>query len=946
MAANVRYRSTYYNTTGPSKLNRIDILDTEPVGAIVNFSSTKPTIEFEGITQDLKPGVYTSSFRFGMYIRETPAILTGTSMGVNSDFITDILSAAEGRFLVAHYVDDELDFIGPIIYDQCTYEDFAEPYLLNITAIDGMARWSSEDYVSEVGQIKYRTCKSFSFSYSSTPNDTCLDGDEWVMVENRIDSKLQSNGNILFSKATTYARREVYAKTSPGTGWVDQGQGLWVKEVTYTNETIDTDGVHYYLLTRDIDDDRHRPLSEYFKRAIQVTNMTGEYSGVMYDVAFEWYENDMGDLAADPTTQLRLHEGPLIDKSWMDAMQEFCRTFNMRIYYSNGRYHFEQISIRDGATFTRFIYNADGTSAGAAETASLDLDFSALSIQPVTGGVYHILPPFRSVEAFIQLDKSDLLDGVKWENGSYGMKYLGRIKRTTGTQVLSLAQGYWVTSTFDPSVLTPLNPAIVNSLCSHKFYIYIQIRLTNVELGTQYYLKDDRTWDATPFTFEKVLTFGGTGSTYSVENYGHSKGISLAIYSEDIPDPEGAMYDVHMSVDYLVSFNSAAGVNFWWISNPTSHWHTLETTGYGNVGVHHMKFYSDTTTTPWTESSDTIEQKKTYFIENDVDNSIKVKLESQWGDTNQFEKAVQIYDGTNWVNSSGWSIGGAGDPVELLDLLVTEITSFRTLPRRLYSGGFASSIPNAESRLLRGTTYYLPLSCTKDTDIDTFQGEFLEIARTTPVDSGVISDVTDGEPLPGLIGADNSNEVDDDQPPIEITFETNEVITAGATLTEVDIVNTAGAFVQSGTNVTIINPSTGVQEVVVLSQDVDPDSTVMYFNSKTFTFGYPDASYIIPQVDTGLFPTTLAQVYYYYKAGFTGSSISAPNFNFVDPETVGLHDINKRYKVTRNGIRQFCKFNVTDPLEKIKTYYFDPDAKTWNFYSPGLENEEIEIQAF
>lgn len=225
MAANVRYRSTYYNTTGTSTLNRIDVLDTEAVGDIVNFSSTRPMDEFEGLTQDLKPGIYPSSFKFGMYIRETPAILTGTSMGVNSDFITDIAESAEGRFLVAHYIDDVLDFIGPIIYDQCSYEDFGEPYLLNITAVDGLNRWQTTDYISEVGQLRYYSRTSWISSYdnSTLTYDGPITGvSPMTVFEHSVDKMLGVSS--LWRSMTTFVHREVYSITSPGSGWVDQGR--------------------------------------------------------------------------------------------------------------------------------------------------------------------------------------------------------------------------------------------------------------------------------------------------------------------------------------------------------------------------------------------------------------------------------------------------------------------------------------------------------------------------------------------------------------------------------------------------------------------------------------------------------------------------------------------------------------------------------------------------
>ena len=142
----------------------------------------------------------------------------------------------------------------------------------------------------------------------------------------------------------------------------------------------------------------------------------------------------------DPAALMRLHEDPFLGKSWWDGIQDVCRLMNMRVYYSKGRYHFEQISIRDEDEFDRYKYESDGTLIGS-ETPTLDLDFSALTIEPGTGGTYKFLAPFRSVEASITLDQGDLLAGVVWKDGEYGTRYLGRIKRSDGVQKMRVVIG-------------------------------------------------------------------------------------------------------------------------------------------------------------------------------------------------------------------------------------------------------------------------------------------------------------------------------------------------------------------------------------------------------------------------------------------------------------------------------------------------------------------------
>lgn len=946
MGASVRYRSTYYNTTGPETQCTIEILDSEWGEFVTNFSSTRPIESYEGLTQDLKPGIYGNTFKFGMMIRSSPKVITGTTMGVTDDFIEDIFTAAEGRFLVRYYQDGVLHFVGPIIYDQCSYEDLSEPYELSITAVDGLNRWKTVDYVSLVGQLAYYTKTERTHIYDTIPliYDGPITGVSILTLEHVVNAEGVGTAASDVQKKTTFVHREVYSINSPGTGWVFQGQGLWAKAVDYTNE-VETEIVNeYYRLTRDIDDEKHRVATEYIERAMFETNMTTEYDAgdVMWDNSCEWYENDMGDLAADPFGQMRLHEEAFIGKSWYDGMTELCREFNLRIYYSKGRYHVEQISLRDAATFTRFKYQFDGDLLGT-ESVNLDLDFTVLGIKPGSGGRYKILAPLKSVEAKVKLESKNLLEGVSWVNSEYGTRYIGRTTRTAGTQKMWVKMYSVITSTFNPLRLILYPQDFINLICRHVVRVDVVVRIHNVNTNTTYYLNvDDSSWDTDPVIRSVRISgnFGHPGNRFTVENYGHTEDNADHRLSDDMPGSEGDLFDIHVSYNAYIVYWNPEGTTWWTVVHPDDHW--ILANSENNI----MQFYSEATTADysgWVETDANLEL--VFVAENDVNNSIKVTTEIQWADTGQAEKSIEIYTGTEWKRSSGWSIGGTGTPKAIGELLVYEIMSLRTLPKRLYSGSYLSSIPNAESRLQRDTKYYLPLTCSKDTDVDEFSGEFLEIAKTTPPDVEVIENPIAGGPQPGP-GFPEGDTPGEDIDPIAVTFETNEVITGGVAITEVDIINTAEVFIQSGTRCKIMNPTTGVFEYVTLTQDVDPADTVMYFTSYNFVATYPDASYIIPVIDAGNFPTSLDQVYYFYKDKFTATSISAPNFNFLDPEEFGLHDINKRYKLKRNGVQIFCKFNVTEPETMIKTYYYDNVGKTWEFYGDGLQDEEIEIEAF
>jgi len=903
--ANVRYRSTYYNTTGTGVTWTLEILDTESVAQVINFQSTVPNDSFEGLTADLKPGVYPASLKFGMYLRSTPKVIQGVTYGPTIGILTDIATSAEGRFLARLQYNGVVHFVGPIIWDQSSYTDEDIP-LLQVTAVDGMNRWQTTDYVSEVGQLVYYSTSLTDNIYDTVPltYDGPIIGGAFTLIEYTADGEDLTNAGATCRKIATFVHREIYSINSPGAGWVSQGQGKWAKAVPYTNEQfveiITNPNTKRYHFTRDIDDEKHRNVSEIFYKAMVETNMAGEYisPAVMYDVGFEWREHSMPP-TGDPTGLMRVHEEPFIGGTIHDAVMYCCRQFNMRVYYSKGRYHFEQISLRDDPTFTRYTYQSDGTYIGT-ETASLDLNFASLDIEPGTGGLYKFLAPFRSVEAKITLDSANFLDGVNWKDGQFGTRYLGRITKGSGVQKMFVTINAIITSTFDPAKLALYPQSFLNTVCPHRVAVIYSIRINNINTATTYWLEQGTTALTTTGTWEiteKEITpfahpLGGPARRFTAIDYGQTINRRHQILAETLPGSADDMFDVHISFRTVISFDSAAGATFWLDINTGKFWNVA------NTSDNLMKFYSVADYADWTNWEESeVNRELVYVAENDVDNSIKVKTELQWADTTQHNKSIEIYNGTDWQKSTEWSINGTGTPVAILELLVNEIMSLRTLPRKLYSGSFLSTLPNAESRFQRGTSFYLPLSCSKDTDVDTFSGEFLEIARTTPPAVEVIGSPIAGEPLPGIGGFDNP-----DPPIVALYFETNEIITAASTLTEVDIINTLLVYVPAGETVSIVDQTNGNTENVTLTADINPSDTVMYFESNTFTNGYPDGSLIVLQ-DGGVTIGSGGAKYRYDNRLYNGSTHTVPVAVLALTALNGLSNqhLNNKVWVWRNG---------------------------------------------
>lgn len=923
-AGNVRFRSQYYNTTGDSVLWTLDILDTEPTnGQIINFESTEPVLNFEGLTQDLKPGIYPTTLKFGMFVRDTPVNNNGRTFGPSASIITDLLASNEGRFRVKLYKGELLHFCGIILPDQCQYEDNYEPYLLSISAADGLYKLKDKSYYSLYGSLNYVTCSEVSDQNvvpDTTPLIDCLEGTEWVMIEHFSVTTRNDQDSPGTSTNTTYARRQQYSSSSPGTGWVDQGDGLWAKEIEYENEVVTSD-TEVYHLTRDVVDSTHRIISNIFGDCLSAMGLDDEYTGVMYDVAAEWYETSMGDKNADPFTQARLHEKQLNDAGELYAViEEICKLFFLRLYYANGRYHFEQISYRDIANFKRFTYGAGGTAIGT-ENVNLDYSLFTEGISVAEGGAYKILAPLKRVEVTVKLEGDNLLEGERWGAGRYGARYIGRVGRADGTQYMRIKTLNNCTTRFGLTEMAALDDAIQATSSAHYYKLFYQVRLHNIDTGNNYWLTgdadvdyqttdDNGTWETSEYTFEKRIEVGTGGETFSESTLNLGKYVVFNFLSYDLPGGEGFLFDVYVSINYAVVFLSPLGVAYWLVQNPTAYVTTFNS--YNGT----MSFED--------QDGGAIngQATKTYYAENSNDNSLDIKSQVLWSDTGRNHRSINIYNGTNWTNSLAWAVNGVAPGEPILQLCAREIMSLRVLPKRLYTGTIITADLTAENRIQRGSVFYLPLRADKNTDLDGFNGEFLEVGKTTPPTVDVIDqplDESNDEPLDAPDNPGVGGQNPDDQP---TAFETDEEISAASTLTQCAIVNTAGVVVAAGTEVQILNASTGEYDIVVLSQQVEAADTVMYFYSHTFDYSYPDGSPIIVDTSAPPPPNTIGR-YYYANKTFTGTQFDIPNLDWAYLKGLPSNTFNRKVYLERNGVQMHMLATGDQPPTSPQYYRVD-----------------------
>jgi hypothetical protein len=610
------------------------------------------------------------------------------------------------------------------------------------------------------------------------------------------------------------------------------------------------------------------------------------------------------------------------DKDLNGIIEEICKLFFLRCYYSNGRYHFEQISYRDELSFRRFPYQADGT-AGTVETASLDLDYNAEGFRVGAGGSFRFLAPLRSAEVSVDLDGGDLMKGEVWRNNQMGERYLGRVTRLAGDQLLKADINYYIRTEFDRDTMEAL-PDIQTQRESgrHYYYISYMVRLVDSQVGTTYYYTRndtapyDDTWETTS-NYEEIFFSLGFGTPFDENNLAIGGDVSRGIYGydEDIPGTEGQIFDVYVSFNYYVKFDAEIGEVYWQGENPDKVTHDIRITG--------SLVFVDQDKNPVAASV-----KKTYAVNNTTQNSIKVENNVLWADTAPIRNSVDIYDGSIWRNASGWSVGGTGTAEALLALCAREIMSLRLTPKRIYSGQFLTGVPAAENRILRGTAYYLPLRVDQNTDVDAFSGEFLEIAKTTAPDPEFI-DVIDelDDDVVGIGDSGIGGAGPNDQP---LAFETDEEIAASSTLTECAIVNTQGYYVGPGSAVKILNTTNGNNELVTLSQEINPLDTTMYFYSHTFEHSYPDGSPIILDGIVGP-PPSGPLVFMYNNHFFTGNEFYVAQLDWTYFNTMPRETFTRKVKLKRNGVEMLILYPGDQPPTNTVYYRIDKVEAKFTF---------------
>ncbi|MEL6834523.1 MAG: hypothetical protein AAFP77_16125 [Bacteroidota bacterium] len=423
------------------------------------------------------------------------------------------------------------------------------------------------------------------------------------------------------------------------------------------------------------------------------------------------------------------------------VLAEFCRAHASRFYFSDGVYHFEQLTEYANQD-TTITFKQWDTSGGALadealndwDTRLLVVDRSALrqagsaDLTVATGAVGTFLSAVSKVELTYKHFKtrsilSHIFPPPTWDQSSAVEINTGSVDDNSGaTRLLVTAD---VTFNISFAVPDDVEPGRLKMRC-----------LLKLEGGSTHYCRRQATIDLGVVSYEEPIwttdisyvefytdTHNGNGLDYLYR---------FVLYAPNLPESG----DLSIDFDFveLAGMTGIIGIG----AGYTSNWNISNV--YGEV-------YSD-------GSVDAPSDSRLYrsFNNNDT-NSDVLDPEVILGDgpTGTAFGRIQVFDGTTWVDSANWKLRGEADLLPHGARIAQEIITPRLEPAERLEGALLDTFM-AHNIITRSNTRYIFMQGTIDLSRNEVDGVWVAITdsatlATTP-DTGIDLDIGSTNPIP------------------------------------------------------------------------------------------------------------------------------------------------------------------------------------------------------
>ncbi len=434
-------------------------------------------------------------------------------------------------------------------------------------------------------------------------------------------------------------------------------------------------------------------LMQYFVSILQVLDPEDIIGSTddFIETSFKWVEDDMyaGAATDDPLTRIRfgrynvIHTNPenkegYVYRTWHEMLTQFCKIFGLRIMFSDGMWRLYQPNSVASVTIDKYTYSKsydftgnDPTSSPVGINSSGTRDLTPTDeYKPSAGGNYRYLPALQEVRAtYAFKGYQTILNVLDFSTG-------------VDTEIADIVDAGDTAIRLDGVLKT-----VTTTSSANVFLYFIRMRITiriNDGMGTDYYYDNQNNvgWTTTA-TFVEVTQ----GAFRIQQNQVVVVEPFFSIITDNIPD-SGTLY-IEIDAD-IVDQNGSTVAEPQFQDSPR---------------VISLR-------TEYIYDNEDIAEEREYVVTNDVLTESSAvydvgDLILGDGPTPMANTRLEIFNGTDWENSSQWNIDGSGTLRSISVLLAEEIMRGQETPKRLFDFNITGQMDMHNVFSYGGKTYII-----------------------------------------------------------------------------------------------------------------------------------------------------------------------------------------------------------------------------------------------
>lgn len=541
-----------------------------------------------------------------------------------------------------------------------------------------------------------------------------------------------------------------------------------------------------------------------------------------------WFSADHTNTSLDPLHESRFNHRRFVKvdssdnttfSSCYDVLETICEAFGARIYLSDGSFYITQVNEYEGNTLVYYHYNSSKAASGSTTATAYQLT-DGTDVIRLGGGAYQYYPALRQVDVvYKHLQAQSLIPPFAISNVDYTV---GEIDSGSGTSPLLIS--------------FKVKYSIVKAIGEYFQPVRMGFRL-KIRVGPNYLVRDSRSFPVSYTTPE----WQGSAGWYEI--------ITPVITENNTSQ--------FLTVQFLTPPVPADGTMI--ISGEYETTHTLSGPPYtpSSQSISFYDCYIENVPSGFVESRS---NQITYKTENDdTDNSKRISTEVELGDGPSFNAlgALQVYDGSDWVKSSGWQVEGTAGTDEIGQLLAQEIIKTQSKPVEIIGSTYHGSI-TPKYTVVKDSIDHAVRQANIDLVAGITQGLFFECDSTgaafTDKDAEPAFEIEEElspiTPINTPIEKNPQPEAQTD-PTLQTTFAKRRVFTTDGAISEGDSVSSiqiaasgVDDLIKTGDSFDIIDAITGNSQTFVATADVAGTDTSISVTSDTADFDFSSGSII------------------------------------------------------------------------------------------------------